>query len=145
MKKKLKLGCVLMAAGNATRFGENKLLAEFMGRPLIEHALRAIPKDAFKKAAVITLLALFLVITSTYLIMMLDPNVAFIDALFEMTSAFGTVGLSTGITPDLSIGSKIISILMMYIGRLGPLTIATLWYFSRGENIKYPDGNIAIG
>ena len=46
MKKKLKLGCVLMAAGNATRFGENKLLAEFMGRPLIEYALRAIPKDA---------------------------------------------------------------------------------------------------
>lgn len=105
----------------------------------------SVPKDAFKKAAVITLLALFLVITSTYLIMMLDPNVAFIDALFEMTSAFGTVGLSTGITPNLSIGSKIISILMMYIGRLGPLTIATLWYFSRGENIKYPDGNIAIG
>ena len=54
MKKKLKLGCVLMAAGNATRFGENKLLAEFMGRPLIEYALRAIPKDAFKRVAVVS-------------------------------------------------------------------------------------------
>ena len=43
-----------MAAGNATRFGENKLLAEFMGRPLIEYALRAIPKDAFKRVAVVS-------------------------------------------------------------------------------------------
>ena len=43
-----------------------------------------------------------------------------------MVSAFGTVGLSTGITPGLSVGSKLISILMMFTGRLGPLTIASL-------------------
>ena len=62
-----------------------------------------------------------------------------------MTSAFGTVGLSTGITPTLSVGSKIVSIMVMFIGRLGPLTVVSLWYFSRGENINYPEGNIAIG
>ena len=43
----------------------------------------------------------------------MDPNVPLIDALFEVTSAFGTVGLSTGITPTLSIGSKLLSILIM--------------------------------
>lgn len=65
--------------------------------------------------------------------------------MFEMTSAFGTVGLTTGITTGLCTASKLTSIVMMYIGRLGPLTIATLWYFTNGDRIKYPDGNIAIG
>lgn len=105
----------------------------------------SMPKDAFKKAAVITLLAISVVITGTYLMLVFDPNIKFIDALFEITSAFGTVGLSTGITSTLSVGSKLLSILIMYIGRLGPLTVATLWYFTKGERIEYPEGNIAIG
>ncbi len=105
----------------------------------------AIPKELFRKSAIIILLALGVVITGTYLMIVMDPNVPMIDALFEVTSAFGTVGLSTGITPTLSIGSKILSIMIMYIGRLGPLTIATLWHFTKGERISYPEGNIAIG
>ncbi len=113
-----------------------------------EKAFRyGVPADAFKKAAVITLIAVGVVLTGTYLMLLMEPNasISFMDALFEMTSAFGTVGLSTGITADLSIGSKLLSILVMYIGRLGPLTIASLWYFSRGERVSFPDGNIAIG
>ena len=76
---------------------------------------------------------------------LLEPQVPLMDALFEVTSAFGTVGLSTGITPHLGIGAKLLSILIMYIGRLGPLTVASLWYFSRGERISYPEGNLSIG
>ncbi len=105
----------------------------------------SVPKDAFKKASIITLLALGVVAVGTYLMLLFDPQIRFIDALFEVTSAFGTVGLSTGITTSLSVASKILSILIMYIGRLGPLTIATLWYFSNGERVEYPEGNIAIG
>ncbi len=105
----------------------------------------AIPQGTFKKAAVITVLALGVVLTGTYLMLVMEPELMFIDALFEITSAFGTVGLSTGITGTLSDGSKLLSIIIMYIGRLGPLTIATLWYFTRGERVEYPDGNIAIG
>ncbi len=105
----------------------------------------AIPQELFRKAAVITLLALCVVITGTFLLIVMDPQVAFIDALFEMTSAFATVGLSTGITPGLSVGSKLLSIVIMYIGRLGPLTVASLWYFNKGERVSYPEGNIAIG
>ncbi len=105
----------------------------------------AVPKDAFRKAAVITLLALAVVVTGTYLFTILEPEIPLMDALFEITSAFGTVGLSTGITPGLGVGAKLLSIFIMYIGRLGPLTVASLWYFSRGERVSFPEGNIAIG
>ncbi len=105
----------------------------------------AIPQGTFKKAAVITILALGVVVTGTYLMLIMEPEIRLIDALFEVTSAFGTVGLSTGITGTLTDGSKILSIIIMYIGRLGPLTVASLWYFTKGERLEYPEGNIAIG
>lgn len=105
----------------------------------------SLPKTAFRKAAVITLIGLGIVITGTYAMLLLEPQLDFIDVLFEITSAFGTVGLSTGITLELSAASKLLSILIMYIGRLGPLTIATLWYFAKDEKISYPEGNISIG
>ena len=108
----------------------------------------SIPKEAFKKAAVIILIAILVIFFSTYLLLIFEADnqsVGFSDALFEMTSAFGTVGLSTGITSSLSVSSKLLSMLIMYIGRLGPLTIVTLWYFDKGERAEYPNGNIAIG
>ncbi len=111
-----------------------------------EKAFRyAIPAGTFRKAAVITLLALGVVTLGTYLMIVMEPQLRLIDALFEVTSAFGTVGLSTGITAGLTDGSKLLSILIMYIGRLGPLTIASLWHFTKGDRVSYPDGNIAIG
>ena len=105
----------------------------------------AIPKDAFKKASVIALLALGIIISGSYLMSIFEPQIDTMDILFETISAFGTVGLSTGVTPDLTLKSKLLSILIMYIGRLGPLTIATLWYFSKGERTRYAEGNISIG
>ncbi|MBO5321198.1 MAG: H(+)-transporting ATPase [Clostridia bacterium] len=105
----------------------------------------SMPEGSFKKAAVITLIGLGVVTGGTYLMVIMDPELRFVDALFEIVSAFGTVGLSTGITTSLSVGSKILSMFIMFIGRLGPLTIATLWYFNKGERVEYPEGNIAIG
>ena len=105
----------------------------------------SVPKEAFKKAAVITFLALGVVISGTYIMCIFEPHLDLTDIIFEITSAFGTVGLSTGITPDLSVSSKVLSIIIMYIGRLGPLTIATLWHFAKGERVNYPEGNIMIG
>ncbi len=114
-----------------------------------EKAFRySLPRDAFKKAATVLLLALGVVILGTYLMLLFEQgneSVTFLDALFEVVSAFGTVGLSTGITRGLTVWSKLLSILIMYIGRLGPLTVATLWYFSHGERVTFPEGNIAIG
>ena len=111
-----------------------------------EKAFRyAMPREAFRKAAVITLLAAGVVFVGTFLMTIMEPHLPLEDILFEVTSAFGTVGLSTGITTALGVDSKLLSILIMYIGRLGPLTVASLWYFPRGERVKFPDGNIAIG
>ena len=111
-----------------------------------ERAFRyAISKESFRKAAVITILALSVVTAGTWLFMVMEPEIKLMDALFEITSAFGTVGLSTGITPNLGVGAKLLSILIMYIGRLGPLTVASLWYFGFGDRVSFPEGNLAIG
>lgn len=105
----------------------------------------AIPQDAFKKASVITLLAMSVCIVGTYLMLLFDPALTFIQAFFEIVSAFGTVGLGMGITSSLSVASKILCILIMFVGRLGPMTVATLWSFSGGERTRYPYGNISVG
>lgn len=105
----------------------------------------SIPRTAFEKACVVTLLAAAVVASGTYIMSLLEPHLNLIDMLFEVTSAFGTVGLSTGITPNLCTASKFLSICVMYIGRLGPLTVASLWYFGNTERVRYPEGNIAIG
>ena len=105
----------------------------------------SIPKDAYKKASVIALIAASVIIVGTYLMGIFEPDVSFFDVFFEVTSAYGTVGLSTGITPGLSVPSKLLSIIIMYIGRLGPWTVATLWHFSKGERVSFPEGNISIG
>lgn len=111
-----------------------------------EKAFRySLPKEAFRKSAVITLIGLLVVLVGTLLFMLAEPTVPLVDALFEVVSAFGTVGLSTGITPTLGLPAKLLSILLMYIGRLGPLTVATLWYFSHGERVRFPEGDLAIG
>ncbi len=67
------------------------------------------------------------------------------QVLFEVVSAFGTVGLSTGITPDLKPASEFIIILTMYIGRLGPLTIASLWSVKPLSSLRYSEEGITIG
>lgn len=105
----------------------------------------AVPEGGFRKASVIALIGISVIMVGSYIMMMLEPELPMRDLLFEVTSAFGTAGLSTGITPGLGTGSKLLSIVIMYIGRLGPLTIATLWYFTKGERTSYPDGNITIG
>ena len=105
----------------------------------------SLPPEAFRKAVIIALMGLGIIGVCTYLLCILEPNIPFLDILFEAVSAFGTVGLSTGITPSLGTASKLLSIMIMYIGRLGPMTIATLWYFNKGEGVRYPQGNISIG
>ena len=81
--------------------------------------------------------------TSTFFVLMQGIKSA---ATNKSEKAFHyAIPKSTGITPGLGTASKLLSILIMYIGRLGPLTIATLWYFTKSERISYPEGNISIG
>jgi len=105
----------------------------------------SISSEAIKKSYTIFFLALSLILLSTGIVCILEPKIGFDEILFEMTSAYGTVGLSTGITPELTIGSKIISIVMMYIGRVGPLTFFSLWYSGKDELYEYSEGVVPIG
>ena len=88
---------------------------------------------------------MFVIAVSTFLICLIEPMIGFVDVLFEMVSAFATVGVSTGISGNLSAGSKIITMMVMYIGRLGPLTMASLWGSAKSSLVRYPEGDIAIG
>ena len=104
-----------------------------------------ISQEAFYKAAIVTTLSACVVAVGSFLVCIIEPHLPFIDVLFEVTSAFGTVGLSTGITPNLLPTAKFVLIVIMYIGRLGALTIASLWVFRPDSAIAYPEGNISIG
>lgn len=106
---------------------------------------RKIPDKAVFKAFMITFLSLMVVSVSTLVMCALEPEYSFLQLLFECTSAFGTVGLSTGITPDLGTAGKLVIILTMFIGRLGTLTIITMWSFKQPANAVYTEENITIG
>lgn len=106
---------------------------------------RKISDKAVFKAFIITLLSLMVVCISTLAMCVLEPGYSFMQLLFECTSAFGTVGLSTGITPDLSVAGKLVIILTMFIGRLGALTIVTMWNFRQPSSAVYTEENITIG
>jgi trk system potassium uptake protein TrkH len=67
------------------------------------------------------------------------------EVLFEQVSAFGTVGLSTGLTPGLTLGGKLWIVLTMFVGRLGPLTLATFGTRNGAPRVKYPEARILIG
>ncbi len=117
------------------------------------HAFKySISEESIKKSLSVLVLALFVVLLGTISICLVErPNGNFwmqfssADVLFEMTSAYGTVGLSTGVTTALSVGSKIISIIVMYIGRVGPLTIMSSWYSGKEEYYVYAEGIVPIG
>ena len=118
------------------------------------HAFKySVSEEAIKKAMSVLVLGLVVVITSSVIVCLIEnsrlPDIGShrgaLDAVFEMTSAYGTVGLSTGITPHLAVGSKVVSIMVMYIGRVGPLTIMSSWYSGKDEYFGYAEGIIPIG
>ncbi len=121
-----------------------RLLSVITGREAISFK-RRIKSDSMSKAYLIVSLGLVWVILQSTLMSLFDPAVNLRDILFEQFSAFGTAGLSTGITGSLSIPSKLILILTMYIGRLGPLTISTLWVSGVKQRSSRPDGDLPIG
>ncbi len=96
----------------------------------------------------ILMMALGIVVFGTMLICVFE-DFDFLDILFEVSSAFGTVGISTGITPHLCGASKVILIITMFLGRVGVLTIG--WALAlksnnqRPSKIKYPEGKVSVG
>lgn len=102
-------------------------------------------KDRILKAITLTMIALFLVIIVTMLLSTTEDS-QLLKILFEVTSAFATVGLSMGLTPDLTLFGKILISLTMFAGRLGPITLAyALQPKQEKELYRYPEGKITIG
>jgi trk system potassium uptake protein TrkH len=97
---------------------------------------REIPHVQVQRATAIAVMALIVVFLFALVLTFSEPEFAFIDLLFETVSAFGTVGLSTGLTPDLSQGGHLILIVAMFLGRVGPFTLG-LMMAERGENDLY--------
>lgn len=107
---------------------------------------RRISDDTIHKANVIFILSLTLIAIFTAL-MIISENGSMLNLLFEVTSAFGTVGLSRGITPGLTGIGKLLIILTMVIGRVGPLAffLALVRKDTESLSIKYPEEKIVIG
>ncbi|WP_066307461.1 TrkH family potassium uptake protein [Bacillus sp. FJAT-29814] len=102
--------------------------------------------ETIYKALTVTVSALFLVLTVTMFLTITEPGKDFLMILFEATSAFGTVGLSMGLTPELSPIGRCIIIFTMFAGRVGPLTIAFAVTMRRKPDaFRYPKGKIMIG
>ncbi|KRE96873.1 ATP synthase subunit J [Paenibacillus sp. Soil766] len=102
-------------------------------------------KDRILKAITLSMMALFLVIIVTMILSTTEDS-SFIKILFEVTSAFGTVGLTMGLTPELSSLGKVLICLTMFAGRLGTITLAyALQPKQEKELFRYPEGKITIG
>ncbi|WP_024614982.1 TrkH family potassium uptake protein [Clostridium sp. Ade.TY] len=107
---------------------------------------RRFSKGLVYKAFALLIIGMSLVIGVTLLLSITDPNESFINILYEATSAFGTVGLTTGVTQRLSTAGKIIIMITMYCGRVGPMTVAlALIRNKKKQTHKYPEGKILIG
>jgi potassium uptake TrkH family protein len=121
-------------------------LATIRGKKNVEAYHHTFSFSLIDRAYAIALFAIFLIFSSTLLLSFTEPNVPFIKLIFEEVSAFGTVGLSTGITPYLSDAGKVIITLSMFVGRIGPLTLAV--FLSKSiisTKYRYPDVNIMVG
>ncbi len=109
-----------------------------LGRRKVNMFKRSLPTGIVGIAAMIIVLAFAVISIGTFLLCTFElgkhPEWSFIDMLFEEVSAFATVGLSTGPTFDLSAASKLVIILTMFIGRIGPLTF--LFAVSRHVGVK---------
>ncbi len=106
---------------------------------------RRIPDDVVRQAFTIAMLSGVVVCVQTFFMCLAEPGCSFVQLLFEVVSAFGTVGLSTGITSKLGAIAKLILVFTMFIGRLGPLTMATIWSFRPKAGAWYSEESVMIG
>ena len=117
------------------------------GRDKVEIYDRNIPSVVVVKATALIILSISVASFFIFLLMKFEPEQEFLSIFFEVASASGTVGLSLGITPFLSAMGKACIGILMFIGRIGPLTMVLAigeTKASRG-GLNYPDGRIMIG
>lgn len=106
---------------------------------------RTIDQTHIFKALALSMISVLLVFTALFFLEMTEHDVSFLSIVFEVVSAFGTVGLSMGITGSLSEIGKWIIIVVMFAGKLGPLTLAFSLSRPDKEKIRYPKEDILTG
>lgn len=117
-----------------------KTETECYGRRISMHVIRT--------SVVIVAVAVAYVFIGTIVVSCIQPQFHMIDVMYEVISATATVGLTAGITSSLVTASKIVIIILMYIGRVGPITLPLLVMFRRGKNkgrISLPEEHIIVG
>jgi trk system potassium uptake protein TrkH len=130
-----------------TTFGLIALIiwAELRGEPRTNVGRRRVPESNQRQALTIALLGVGLVVLATFTLMDLVEH-SLDKVLFEVVSAFGTVGLSTGITADLPSAGKVVIVLLMFLGRIGPLTLfSALALRDRPRRYEYPEERVIVG
>lgn len=106
---------------------------------------KRISDDVINRSLAIVTVSIILIIIVSFILTVTEAA-TFLDILFETTSAFATVGLTRGVTPNLTYFGKIIIILTMYAGRVGPLTMAFAFaQKNKHSNFRYSEGNIIVG
>jgi len=122
------------------------LRSKLMAREKVNVFYRTIPAECLTRAFTLIFLALSWIALASFLLLAAQPGAMMKEVLFEVFSAFGTVGLSLGITPELTSLGKIIVVVTMYVGRIGPLTL--LVAFSRAKSwghFEYVEETVMIG
>lgn len=105
---------------------------------------REIAKETINKALALTMIS-FVVTWLAIFVLLLTENAPLKDVVFEAVSALGTVGLSRGLTGELSAPGELVIIFMMYMGRLGPLTLAYFLASPRKKKLRFAQTKLAIG
>ncbi|MER6676277.1 potassium transporter TrkG [Streptomyces sp. NPDC000983] len=121
------------------------ILAEVRGRTDADVLGRRLAESTLRQALTVALLGVALVMSGTVLLLAVS-EVSAESALFEAVSAFGTVGLSTGITADLPAAGQLVVIALMFVGRIGPITLASaLALRPRDRRYTLPEERPIIG
>ena len=122
-------------------------LAILKNKDTIEYDKRSVSWRIYSKAITVLFISLIYTIICVFLLILFERNKNLLDLVFEVFSAFGTVGLSRNLTPSLADISKFILIVTMFVGRVGPLTIALALSKSnlKKGRYTYPQENILIG
>lgn len=122
------------------------MLTEFRGENSVTINRRRISPSTIRRALTVVSFGVALVVTTIVLIRTLDPQFTADQVVLETLSAFSTVGLSTGITPYLSGASQGILIAIMYLGRIGPITLVTAMALKKFKRrFEYPEERPFIG
>lgn len=106
---------------------------------------RRIPERQVRKSLALVSITMMLIFLSVFILSVIEARHPLEDVLFEVVSALSTVGLSRGLTGNLSDAGEVIIMFMMFAGRVGPLTLAYLIAMPKSTKIRYPETNVLIG